>query len=69
VLQAGVATVAAAITVTDRASGATATIDMQLDWLAGGNQSGEIAAVHLGYFAEEGVRAFREKRAPVWTGR
>ena len=41
---------------------------MQLDWLAGGNQIGEIAAVQLGYFAEEGVRAFGEKRAPVFDG-
>ena len=45
----------ALITLTDRASGATATISMQLGWLAGGNQIGEIAAFQLGYFEQEGL--------------
>jgi NitT/TauT family transport system substrate-binding protein len=43
------------IALTDQASGATATINMQLGWLAGGNQIGEIAAFQLGYFEQEGL--------------
>lgn len=31
----------------------TRTINMQLGWLGGGNQLGEVAAKHLGYFEEE----------------
>lgn len=31
----------------------TRTVNMQLGWLGGGNQLGEIAAKHLGYFEEE----------------
>ena len=31
----------------------TQTINMQLGWLAGNNQIGEVAAKHLGYFEEE----------------
>jgi ABC-type nitrate/sulfonate/bicarbonate transport system substrate-binding protein len=30
----------------------TQTINMQLGWLAGNNQLGEVAAKHLGYFEE-----------------
>ncbi len=66
-------------------------LDMQLGWLAGGNQLGEVVAKRLGYLeevsaaqamrlpavmkalgsedAEEGVRAFREKRPPNWSGK
>ena len=33
----------------------TQTVNMQLGWLAGGNQIGEIAAQALGYFEEEGL--------------
>lgn len=33
----------------------TRTINMQLGWLGGGNQLGEVAAKHLGYFEEEGL--------------
>ncbi|MGI6856502.1 ABC transporter substrate-binding protein [Mesorhizobium sp. 1B3] len=36
-----------------RAAGGTRTINMQLGWLGGGNQLGEVAAKHLGYFEEE----------------
>src|ERR1022692_834540 len=43
------------IALTDQALGATATINMQLGWLAGGNQIGEIAAFQLGYFEQEGL--------------
>lgn len=38
-----------------RAQAATRTVNMQLGWLGGGNQLGEIAAKHLGFFAEEGL--------------
>jgi NitT/TauT family transport system substrate-binding protein len=31
-------------------------VDMQLGWLAGGNQLGEVVAERLGFFAEEGIR-------------
>lgn len=37
------------------AQAGTQTINMQLGWLAGGNQIGEIAAQSLGYFEEEGL--------------
>ncbi len=40
----------AAAAVTDRASGETATVNMQLGWLGGGNQLGEACAHQLGYF-------------------
>ncbi len=32
------------------------TLDMQLGWLAGGNQLGEVVARRLGFFEEEGIR-------------
>lgn len=35
------------------AAAGTRTINMQLGWLGGGNQLGEVAAKHLGYFEEE----------------
>lgn len=35
------------------AQSGTKTINMQLGWLGGGNQLGEVAAKHLGYFEEE----------------
>ncbi len=35
------------------AQGKTQTVNMQLGWLAGNNQLGELAAKHLGYFEEE----------------
>jgi NitT/TauT family transport system substrate-binding protein len=40
---------------TDRASGETAALNMQLGWLGGGNQLGEACAHQLGYFQEEGL--------------
>lgn len=33
-----------------------ARVDMQLGWLAGGNQLGEVVAKRLGFFEEEGIR-------------
>src|SRR5882724_3243252 len=43
------------VSLRDRASAATATFNMQLGWLGGGNQLGEVCAKGLGYFAEEGL--------------
>lgn len=37
------------------AQSGTQTVNMQLGWLGGGNQIGEIAAQALGYFEEEGL--------------
>jgi NitT/TauT family transport system substrate-binding protein len=45
----------ATITLTDRASAATAQFNMQLGWLGGGNQLGEVCAHQLGYFEAEGL--------------
>jgi len=33
----------------------TQAVEMQLGWLGGGNQLGEVAAQQLGYFGEEGL--------------
>ena len=38
-----------------RARAAAQPIEMQLGWIGGGNQLGEVAAIQLGYFAEEGL--------------
>jgi NitT/TauT family transport system substrate-binding protein len=38
-----------------RSASATQSIDMQLGWIGGGNQLGEVVAQQLGYFAEEGL--------------
>ena len=37
------------------ARAATQPIEMQLGWIGGGNQLGEVAAIQLGYFTEEGL--------------
>lgn len=57
VLKAGVALAGGAtvMTITDRASGASTTINMQLGWIGGGNQLGEAVAFQLGYFEQEGL--------------
>ncbi|HLY90833.1 MAG TPA: ABC transporter substrate-binding protein [Acetobacteraceae bacterium] len=49
------AVVGATLLLTDQASAETATINMQLGWLGGGNQLGEACAHQLGYFKDEGV--------------
>lgn len=49
------AVVGASLLLTDRASAETATINMQLGWLGGGNQLGEACAHQLGYFQDEGL--------------
>ena len=43
------------ITLTDRASAETVELNMQLGWLGGGNQLGEVCADQLGYFQERGL--------------
>ena len=57
VLKAGLALAggAALISIGDQASAASTTVNMQLGWLGGGNQIGEIAALQLGYFEQEGL--------------
>jgi NitT/TauT family transport system substrate-binding protein len=57
VLKAGLALAGggAIITIGDHASAAATTVNMQLGWLGGGNQIGEVAAFELGYFEQEGL--------------
>jgi NitT/TauT family transport system substrate-binding protein len=57
VLKAGLALAggAALISIGDQASAASTTVNMQLGWLGGGNQIGEVAAFELGYFEQEGL--------------
>jgi NitT/TauT family transport system substrate-binding protein len=45
----------AVVSVPNRPARATQPIEMQLGWLGGGNQLGEVAAIQLGYFAKEGL--------------
>ncbi|HEY1931978.1 MAG TPA: ABC transporter substrate-binding protein [Acetobacteraceae bacterium] len=45
----------AVITMGARPAGALQPVTMQLGWLGGGNQLGEVAASQLGYFAKEGL--------------
>ena len=50
------------------AQSGTRTINMQLGWLGGGNQLGEVAAKHLGYFAEEGLEFAIQAGGPSIDG-
>ena len=43
------------ISMAPRRAGAAQAIEMQLGWIGGGNQLGEVVAMHMGYFAEEGL--------------
>ncbi|WP_428483211.1 ABC transporter substrate-binding protein [Rhodopila sp.] len=45
----------ALISIDPRQACAAQPLEMQLGWLGGGNQLGEVAALRLGYFAEEGL--------------
>jgi NitT/TauT family transport system substrate-binding protein len=45
----------AVLSVGVRRAHAAQPIEMQLGWIGGGNQLGEVAALQLGYFAEEGL--------------
>jgi NitT/TauT family transport system substrate-binding protein len=49
------ATAGAILAVGGRGAGAAEPVEMQLGWLGGGNQLGEVAASQLGYFAEAGL--------------
>ena len=40
---------------TDMAAAAATPLNMQLGWLGGGNQLGEVCALRLGYFEKEGL--------------
>jgi NitT/TauT family transport system substrate-binding protein len=46
---------ASLVAVGTRPAGALQPVAMQLGWLGGGNQLGEVAAMQLGYFANEGL--------------
>jgi NitT/TauT family transport system substrate-binding protein len=46
---------AAATVLISVAARAAEQIEMQLGWIGGGNQLGEVAAIQLGYFADEGL--------------
>ena len=54
-LRTGAGLAAGVIALTDRATAESATLNMQLGWLGGGNQLGEACAHQLGYFQEEGL--------------
>src|ERR1700758_3954684 len=42
-------------TLSDMAAAAATPLNMQLGWLGGGNQLGEVCALRLGYFEQEGL--------------
>ena len=46
----------------------TQTVNLQLGWLAGNNQLGEIAAKHLGYFEEEKINLAIQPGGPSIDG-
>src|SRR5579863_7909030 len=50
------------------AQGKTQTVNLQLGWLAGNNQLGEIAAKHLGYFEEEKINLMVQPGGPNIDG-
>jgi NitT/TauT family transport system substrate-binding protein len=50
------------------AQGKTRTVNMQLGWLAGNNQLGEVAAKHLGYFEEEHINLVIQPGGPNIDG-
>jgi NitT/TauT family transport system substrate-binding protein len=45
----------AVIWIANRTARATETVEMQLGWIGGGNQLGEVAALQLGYFGDVGL--------------
>jgi NitT/TauT family transport system substrate-binding protein len=49
------AAAAASAALSSRARAASRPVNMQLGWITGGNQIGEVAAKRLGYFAEEKI--------------
>jgi NitT/TauT family transport system substrate-binding protein len=50
------------------AQAGTKTINMQLGWLGGGNQLGEVAAKHLGYFEEQKLELAIQPGGPSIDG-
>jgi len=48
--------------------GKTTTLNMQLGWLASGNQIGEVAAKHLGYYEEEKINLSIQPGGPSIDG-
>ena len=46
----------------------TQTVNLQLGWLAGNNQVGEVAAKHLGYFEEEKLSLVIQPGGPSIDG-
>jgi NitT/TauT family transport system substrate-binding protein len=50
------------------AQGKSQTVNLQLGWLAGNNQIGEIAAKHLGYFEEEHINLAIQAGGPNIDG-
>lgn len=54
--------------VSSRVLAQTKTINMQLGWLGGGNQLGEVVAKHLGYFEEEGLEFAIQAGGPSIDG-
>src|SRR5258705_6632336 len=46
----------------------TQTVNMQLGWLAGNNQAGEVAAKYLGYFEEEKINLVIQPGGPTIDG-
>lgn len=68
-LQAGAAVAAtAALPRIGYTQAKTTTVNMQLGWLAGNNQLGEIAAKHLGYFEEEKLNLVIQPGGPSIDG-
>ena len=51
-----------------RAAAGTQTINMQLGWLAGNNQAGEVVAKQLGYFEEEKINLVINPGGPTIDG-
>ena len=50
------------------AQGKTQTVNLQLGWLAGNNQIGEVSAKHLGYFEEEKLNVLIQPGGPSIDG-
>ena len=71
VLKGGVATgfaAAALLPAGGFAQAKTQTVNLQLGWLAGNNQIGEVAAMHMGYFEEEKLNVVIQPGGPSIDG-
>lgn len=65
---AGALTMPALVSSRVLAQSGTKTINMQLGWLGGGNQLGEVAAKHMGYFEKEGLNLAIQPGGPSIDG-